>query len=32
VPGQQKFVETFLCRPPNVLLFQLNRVNYDIEK
>ena len=21
VPGQQKFVETFLCRPPNVLLY-----------
>jgi hypothetical protein len=32
VQGQQKFVETFLCRPPNVLLFQLNRVSYDIAK
>lgn len=32
MPGQLKFLETFLCRPPNVLLFQLNRVNYDIEK
>jgi len=31
-PGQTKQVETWLCRPPNVMMFQLNRVNYDMQK
>lgn len=29
--GQKKVLETWICRPPNVLMFQLNRVNYDIK-
>jgi hypothetical protein len=29
-PGQEKVIETWVCRPPNVMMFQLNRVNYDI--
>ena len=28
----QKFLETWVCRPPNILMFQINRVNYDFEK
>jgi len=24
-------IETWICRPPNMLMFQLNRVNYDYE-
>lgn len=32
IEGQRKIVETWLCRPPNILLFQLNRVSYDKEK
>ena len=31
-PGQTKVVETWICRPPNILMFQLNRVQYDIDK
>ena len=27
--GQRKVLETWICRPPNVMMFQLNRVNYD---
>ena len=27
--GQKKVLETWICRPPNVMMFQLNRVNYD---
>ena len=30
-PGQKKLIETWICRPPNILMFQLNRVNYDIK-
>lgn len=22
-------LETWICRPPNVMMFQINRVNYD---
>jgi len=29
--GQKKILETWICRPPNILMFQLNRVNYDIK-
>mmetsp|Transcript_41259 Transcript_41259/g.62819 ORF Transcript_41259/g.62819 Transcript_41259/m.62819 type:complete len:436 (+) Transcript_41259:878-2185(+) len=29
--GQRKVIETWVCRPPNVLLFQVNRVNYDFK-
>lgn len=29
--GQKKLIETWICRPPNILMFQLNRVNYDIK-
>jgi len=25
-------LETWICRPPNVMMFQLNRVNYDYNK
>lgn len=31
-PGQIKVLETWICRPPNVLMFQLNRVNFDYKK
>ena len=27
--GQRKVLETWICRPPNILMFQLNRVTYD---
>ena len=30
--GQIKVLETWICRPPNVMMFQLNRVNYDYQK
>ena len=29
-PGQKKQIETWICRPPNIMTFQLNRVNYDM--
>ena len=29
---QKKVIETWMCRPPNILMFQLNRVNYDFVK
>lgn len=29
--GQRKVLETWVCRPPNVLMFQLNRVGYDFK-
>jgi len=28
--GQRKSLETWVCRPPNVMMFQLNRVQYDM--
>jgi len=31
-PGQRKLLETWVCRPPNVLMFQLNRVQYNFEQ
>jgi hypothetical protein len=31
IEGQRKVLETWICRPPNVLMFQLNRVNYDFK-
>ena len=30
--GQKKVLETWVCRPPNVLMFQLNRVGYDFKE
>jgi len=30
IEGQRKVLETWLCRPPNIMLFQLNRVNFDM--
>lgn len=30
--GQRKTLETWVCRPPNMLMFQINRVDYNIEK
>ena len=30
--GQQMKLETWVCRPPNVMMFQLQRVTYDKEK
>jgi len=30
--GQRKVLETWVCRPPNVLMFQLNRVGYDFKQ
>ena len=30
--GQSKVLETWVCRPPNVMMFQINRVDYDFEK
>ena len=27
--GQQMKTETWICRPPNILMFNLNRVDYD---
>lgn len=27
--GQRKVLETWICRPPNIMMFQLNRVTYD---
>lgn len=27
--GQKKVLETWICRPPNIMMFQLNRVDYD---
>lgn len=32
IEGQTKVLETWVCRPPNIMLFQLNRVNFDIQK
>lgn len=29
--GQTKHLETWICRPPNMLMFQVNRVSYDYE-
>jgi len=29
--GQRKVLETWICRPPNVLMFQINRVAYDMK-
>jgi hypothetical protein len=26
---QQMITETWICRPPNILMFNLNRVQYD---
>lgn len=31
-PGMKKVIETWICRPPNIMMFQLNRVNYDYRK
>jgi hypothetical protein len=31
-PGQQKKIETWICRPPNIMMFQLNRVKFDMDK
>lgn len=28
----KKVIETWICRPPNIMMFQLNRVNYDYRK
>lgn len=28
--GQRKAIETWICRPPNVMMFQLNRVRFDL--
>ena len=32
VEGQTKILETWVCRPPNIMLFQLNRGNFDMKK
>ena len=29
-PEPKKVIETWVCRPPNLLVFQLNRVQYDM--
>jgi len=29
---QKKVLETWICRPPNVLMFQLNRVGYNFKE
>lgn len=29
-PEPKKVIETWVCRPPNLLMFQLNRVQYDM--
>jgi hypothetical protein len=30
--GQRKTLETWVCQPPNMLMFQINRVGYNNEK
>lgn len=32
IEGTNKVLETWVCRPPNILMFQLNRVNYDFKQ
>lgn len=31
-PGQKKVVQSWICRPPNVLMFQLCRTGYDLKQ